>query len=67
MEGGKEPLFDAQELAQGKPELGREYGASVAENGVGQTVVSNYSIEDDFYQREYSYYYLHILVVYHFC
>ena len=49
MESGRELSFDAQELVQGRPELKHEYWAAVADNGVGQTVVSNYNIEEDFY------------------
>ena len=48
VEGIRELLFDAQEVAQGGPKLEREYWAAVANNGVGQTVMSNYNIEDNF-------------------
>ena len=49
VEGGKEPLFDAQEVAQRRLELGYEYWATVADNGVRQTVVSDYGVGNDFY------------------
>ena len=48
LEGGREPPFDTQKVAQGGPELGREYWASVADNRLGETLVSNYNIEDNF-------------------
>ena len=66
VEDGREPPFDAQEVAQGKPELGSEYLATVADNRVRQNVMSNYNIENDFYQYGCSYCHLHRLVVYYF-
>ena len=45
---GEEPLFDAQKVVQRRLKLGHKYLAAVANNGVEQTVVLNYNIEDNF-------------------
>ena len=48
LESGGEPPFDTQKVAQGGAKLRRKYWAAVADNRVGQTVMSNYNIEDNF-------------------
>ena len=48
VEDGREPPFDAQKVAQGRPKLNCEYWATVAVNKVGQTIVLNYKIKNYF-------------------
>ena len=45
---GKEPSFNVRIIAKERSKHGYEYLATVADNVVRQTIMSNYKIEDNF-------------------
>lgn len=47
MEGGRESLFDLQEITQGKPEFRSENWLSVANNEIWQSLISDYCVNND--------------------